>query len=140
AALMRQSLVQAIHHAQHRKAFGTRLVEQPLMQNVLADLAIESEAATCLMLRLARATDDREHSAQQRAFGRVGVALGKYWTNKRVGGFIHEAMECLGGSGYVEESVLPRLYREAPLGGIWEGSGNVICLDVLRAMHKEPEC
>ena len=104
------------------------------MRNVLADLAIESEAATQLLMRLARAFDEND-----RAFTRIGVAIGKYWLGKRAPAFVAEALECLGGNGYVEESILPRLYREAPLNSIWEGSGNVICLDILRAMNKEPE-
>ncbi len=135
AALMRQALVQAVHHATHRVAFGRRLIEQPLMRNVLADLALESEAATATMLRLARAYDD----AGERHFARVATAVAKYWVCKRAPAFVAEALECLGGNGYVEESSMPRLYREAPLNGIWEGSGNVICLDVLRALAHGPE-
>jgi putative acyl-CoA dehydrogenase len=109
------------------------------MQNVLADLALESEAATALMLRLARAFEAPEGSAE-RAFARIATAAAKYWVCKRAPQAIAEAMECLGGGGYVEESNLPRLYREAPVNAIWEGSGNVICLDVLRALVREPEC
>jgi putative acyl-CoA dehydrogenase len=139
AGLMRQALAQAVHHAAHRSAFGRRLAEQPLMQNVLADLALESEAATALALRLARAFDESETSPSARAFARIATAVAKYWVCKRAPHMIYEAMECLGGNGYVEESVLPRLYREAPVNAIWEGSGNVICLDVLRAMVREPE-
>ena len=139
ASLMRQALVQAIHHARHRKAFGRLLVDQPLMQNVLADLALESEAATILMMRLARAFDGRETGAGERGFARLGTAAAKYWVSKRGPAQVNEALECLGGNGFVEESILPRLYREAPLNSIWEGSGNVICLDILRAMTKEPE-
>ena len=139
AGLMRQALAQAIHHARHRSAFGRRLIEQPLMQNVLADLALEVEAATALSLRVARAFDESPGDPEAAAFARLAVAVGKYWHNKRVVTVVGEAMECLGGAGYVEESILPRLYREAPLNGIWEGSGNVICLDVLRALHKNPE-
>jgi putative acyl-CoA dehydrogenase len=139
ASLMRQALVQAIHHARHRKAFGKLLVDQPLMQNVLADLALESEAATILMMRLARAFDAREADAGERGIARLGTAAAKYWVSKRGPAQVNEALECLGGNGYVEESILPRLYREAPLNSIWEGSGNVICLDILRAMSKEPE-
>jgi len=137
AALMRQALAQAIHHARHRRAFGSLLVEQPLMRNVLADLALESEAATTLLLRLARAVD-RSAEPHEAAFGRLGIALGKYWVCKR--GPVHtgEAMECLGGNGYVEETILPRLYREAPVNSIWEGSGNVNALDLLRALAKQP--
>ncbi len=139
AAGMRQALVQAIHHTRHRAAFGKRLVEQPLMQNVLADLCLEWEAATLGMMRLARAYDEEARNERERHFARLATAVIKYWVCKRAPAFVAEALECLGGAGYVEESVLPRLYREAPLNGIWEGSGNVICLDVLRAMAKEPE-
>src|SRR5437899_6523633 len=136
AAGMRQALVQAVHHCSHRSAFGRLLIEQPLMRAVLADLAIESEAATILMMRLARAYDRRE---QEGGFRRLGTAIAKYWVCKRAAPMVAEALECLGGNGYVEESILPRLYREAPLNSIWEGSGNVICLDVLRALQKEPQ-
>jgi putative acyl-CoA dehydrogenase len=139
ASLMRQALVQALHHTRHRKAFGRLLVDQPLMQNVLADLALESEAATMLMMRLARAFDGREADMGERGFARLGTAAAKYWVSKRGPAQVNEALECLGGNGFVEESILPRLYREAPLNSIWEGSGNVICLDILRAMSKEPE-
>ncbi len=139
AAIMRQALAQAAHHAAHRSAFGKLLSEQPLMQNVLADLAVESEAATMLMMRLARAYDSDEGDSEQRAFARLATAVGKYWVCKRCPGAIGEALECHGGAGYVEESILPRLYREAPVNSIWEGSGNVMCLDVLRAMKREPE-
>ena len=138
AALMRQALVQAVHHARHRKTFGKLLIEQPLMCNVLADLALESEAATVLMVRLAASFDRRETDDRERAFCRVATAIAKYWLCKRSPAHVSEALECLGGNGYVEESIMPRLYREAPLYSIWEGSGNVICLDVLRALAKEP--
>src|SRR5439155_11322146 len=137
SAMMRQALVQAIHHCSHRRAFGRRLIEQPLMRAVLADLAIESEAATILMMRLARAYDRR--SAEEAGFRRLATAVTKYWVCKRAPALVAEALECLGGNGYVEESMMPRLYREAPLNGIWEGSGNVICLDVLRAMGRDAE-
>ena len=139
AAALRQSLVQAIHHTRHRTAFGKRLVEQPLMQNVLADLSLEWEATTWAMARLARAYDDAERNEEERHFARLATAVIKYWACKRTPPFVAEALECLGGAGYVEESILPRIYREAPLNGIWEGSGNVICLDVLRAMRREPQ-
>ncbi len=139
AALMRQAVVQAIHHAGHRQAFGRLLINQPLMQNVLADLCLESEAATLLVMRLARAFDAREQNAAERGFARLATAIAKYWVCKRAPAQVNEALECLGGNGFVEESILPRLYREAPLNSIWEGSGNVICLDILRAMQKEPE-
>lgn len=145
AALMRQALAQAQHHAAHRHAFGRRLLDQPLMRNVLADLALESEAATTLMLRVARAYDDAdgatdgEEAEAPRALRRILTAIAKYWVCKRAPTMVVEALECHGGNGYVEESILPRLYREAPLSSIWEGSGNVMCLDVLRAMQREPE-
>ena len=134
AAIVRQALVQAIHHCRHRMAFGAALVNQTLMRAVLADLALESEAATALMLRLARAYDEGD-----RPFARLATAVAKYWVSKRAAVLVAEALECLGGAGYVEESILPRLYREAPLNSIWEGSGNVIALDVMRAIQKEPE-
>jgi len=134
ASTMRAALSQAIHHATHRAAFGGFLIDKPLMQNVLADLALESEAATTLVLRLAGAVDRDEQ-----AFKRLAVAVGKYWVTKRGPVFTGEALECLGGNGYVEDSGMPRLYREAPLNSVWEGSGNVNALDVLRAMAKEPE-
>ncbi len=138
AGLMRQALAQALHHAGHRRAFGKLLIEQPLMRNVLADLTIESEAATLLMVRLARSFDARESDERERSFCRIATAIAKYWLCKRSPVHVGEALECLGGNGYVEESIMPRLYREAPLYSIWEGSGNVICLDVLRALAKDP--
>jgi putative acyl-CoA dehydrogenase len=137
--LMRQALAQALHHTQQREAFGRRLIQQPLMRNVLTDLALEVEAATTLMLRLAEAFDHGRDDEGERAFARIATAVGKYWVCKRAPSMIYEAMECLGGAGYVEESILPRLYREAPVNAIWEGSGNVMCLDVLRAMVREPD-
>ncbi|NNL65831.1 MAG: isovaleryl-CoA dehydrogenase, partial [Myxococcales bacterium] len=139
AGLMRRALAQAVHHARHRNTFGKRLADHALMENVLADLALESEAATALMLRLARAYDAGAEDPGESAFARIATAVGKYWVCKRAPGMIYEAMECLGGNGYVEDSGLPRLYREAPVNAIWEGSGNVICLDVLRAMVREPD-
>ena len=138
ASLMRQAVAQATHHTAHRSAFGKLLSDQPLMVNVLADLAIESEATTILMMRLAGAFDRAADPAEAR-FRRVGVAIAKFWTCKRAIAVVAEALECHGGNGYVEESILPRLYREAPLNSIWEGSGNVNALDVLRAMRREPE-
>jgi putative acyl-CoA dehydrogenase len=134
AAAMRAAVEQATHHAAHRSAFGKLLVDQPLMRNVLADLCIESEAATMTALRLARAYDRGED-----AFARVATAVAKYWVCKRGPGHAAEALECLGGNGYVEESALPRIYRQQPLQSVWEGSGNVICLDVLRALRRSPE-
>lgn len=136
SALMRRALVEALHHAHHRSAFGKKLIDQPLMKNVLSDLSIESEAATVLMMRLARAFDSSDPNEQ--AFRRLATAISKYWVCKRAPFFTYEAMECLGGAGYVEESILPRLYRETPVNSIWEGSGNVNCLDVLRAVQKDP--
>jgi putative acyl-CoA dehydrogenase len=140
ATLMRRTLVEAGHHARHRSAFGARLIDQPLMRNVLADLALESEAATTLTLRLAGAADRavRGDTGEQ-AFRRIATAVGKYWVTKRGPAFTAEALECLGGNGYVEDSGMPRHYREAPLLSIWEGSGNVNALDVLRALRREPD-
>ncbi len=137
-ALIRAAVVQAMHHASQRAAFGKRLVEQPLMQSVLADLCVESEAATLTAMRLAGAYDRAGTVEREGHFRRLATAVSKYWICKRAPSLIYEASECLGGFGYVEESGLPRLYREAPVNSIWEGSGNVICLDVLRAMGKEP--
>jgi putative acyl-CoA dehydrogenase len=134
AGLMRAALTQAIHHAAHRSTFGQLLLDAPLMQSVLADLALESEAATALAIRLAAGIDSGET-----AFSRLALAAAKFWICKRTPYAVGEALEALGGNGYVEESGLPRLYREAPLNSIWEGSGNVIALDVLRAMSREPE-
>ncbi|WP_117211321.1 acyl-CoA dehydrogenase family protein [Allorhizocola rhizosphaerae] len=134
AGLMRAALVQAVHHSSLRQAFGALLIDQPLMRVVLADLAVESEAATALALRLAAAVD-----AGEVAFGRLATAVAKFWVCKRASTVAAEALECLGGNGYVEDSGMPRLYREAPLNSIWEGSGNVIALDTLRAMAKQPD-
>jgi putative acyl-CoA dehydrogenase len=140
AAGMRAAVVQAAHHATYRSAFGGRLLDKPLMRNVLADLQLESEAATTLMLRLAGAVDRAQRGdTDEQAFKRIAVAVGKYWVCKRQPPLVAEALECLGGNGYVEESGLPRLYREAPLNSLWEGSGNVQALDVLRAMVRSPE-
>jgi putative acyl-CoA dehydrogenase len=136
AGLMRQAVSQAVHHSTYREAFGGRLIDKPLMRNVLADLALESEAATVLGLRLAAAYDDG--GEQERAFLRIAVPAAKYWVTKRCTPVAVEAMECLGGNGYVEESGLPRLLRESPLNSVWEGAGNVQALDVLRALQREP--
>ncbi|MQA74216.1 MAG: DNA alkylation response protein [Solirubrobacterales bacterium] len=148
---MRAGTARAIHHAQGRAAFGKQLVDQPLMRNVLADLAIESEAATISALRLARAFDEAHAAADDADPGRAGAdppagdlrrlatPVLKYWLCKRAPGHAGEALECFGGNGYIEESGMPRLYRESPLNGIWEGSGNVQCLDVLRAIVRSPE-
>ncbi|OHC26388.1 MAG: DNA alkylation response protein [Pseudomonadales bacterium RIFCSPLOWO2_12_59_9] len=137
SSLMRQALTQASHHCAHRQVSGRLLSEQPLMQNVLADLALESEAALALTMRLGRALD-RPQDEQEQKFTRLVTAIGKYWICKRAPAMINEAAECMGGAGYVEETILPRLYREAPVNSTWEGSGNVQCLDVLRALSKEP--
>lgn len=137
SSLMRQALSQAAHHCAYRQVGGRVLAEQPLMQNVLADLALESEAALALTLRMGRALD-RPHDAQEAKFARLVTAIGKYWICKRAPAMINEAAECMGGAGYVEDTILPRLYREAPVNSTWEGSGNVQCLDVLRALSKEP--
>jgi len=136
SGLMRAALAQAIHHARHRTAFQKRLVDQPLMTNVLADMALESEAAAALTFRLARAYDENDEAAL--AIRRVLTPAAKFWICKRTPYLVAEAMEVLGGSGYIEECVMPRLYREAPVNSIWEGSGNVMCLDVLRAMSRTP--
>jgi putative acyl-CoA dehydrogenase len=137
---MRIGIANAIHHATYRNVFGARLLEQPAMVNVLADLAVDSEAATTVVLRLAGAVDRAVRGdATEAAVRRVGLAVTKYWLCKRFSTHAAESLECLGGNGYVEESGLPRLYREAPLVSIWEGSGNVAALDTLRAMVKEPE-
>jgi putative acyl-CoA dehydrogenase len=139
AAGMRVGVAQATWHAAHRSAFGKRLADQPLMRNVLADLAIEAEAATALGLRLARAYDEAQGDPAAQHFKRLATAIGKYYVCKRAPGHAYEALECLGGNGYVEASGMPRLYREAPLASIWEGSGNVMALDVLRALSRSPE-
>lgn len=147
AALMRAALVQAIHHARHRVAFSRKLAEQPLMRNVLADLALECEAATVLFMRLARAFDahlaaEREGTAEaeaERAWRRIITPSAKFWVCKRALAFTGEAMEVWGGNGYVEEGPMARFYREAPVNSIWEGSGNVMCLDVLRAIERDPQ-
>jgi putative acyl-CoA dehydrogenase len=137
-SLMRRALNEAAWHAAHRSAFGSLLVDKPLMQNVLADLAVEAEAATALAMRLAAAVDDAG-DPHEAALRRIALPLAKFWVCKRTPSMVAEALECLGGNGYVEESVLPLLYREAPLNSVWEGSGNVNALDVLRALSREPE-
>ncbi|WP_328967154.1 acyl-CoA dehydrogenase family protein [Streptomyces sp. NBC_00239] len=140
ASGLRLGAVRAVHHATHRHAFGKALVDQPLMRNVLADLVLESEAATAVALRLAGATDRVVRGDQGEALlRRIGLAVTKYWVCKRAPGHAAEALECLGGNGYIEDSGMPRLYREAPLSSIWEGSGNVAALDALRAMARQPE-
>jgi putative acyl-CoA dehydrogenase len=138
AGLMRMALAQAVHHCQHRNVFGKRLADQPMMHAVLADLALELEGAVALVMRLSRAFDRAADDAGEAAYARLITPAAKYWICKTAPAFIYEAMECLGGNGYVEESIMPRLYREAPVNAIWEGSGNVMCLDVLRALKSEP--
>jgi putative acyl-CoA dehydrogenase len=139
AALMRQSALQAANHASGRSAFGKVLIDQPLMAGVLADLALESEAAIRMTMRVAQAYDRHTSSTAEAQFKRIASAISKYWICKRAPMQVAEALECMGGNGYVEEGPMPRLFRESPLLGIWEGSGNVICLDVLRAVAKEPD-
>jgi putative acyl-CoA dehydrogenase len=134
---LRRGTLEAMHHTRYRSAFGKPLVDQPAMQNVLADLAVESEAATVSAMRVARSYDEDDAGAT--AFRRFATAVMKYWVCKRAPGHAAEALECLGGNGFIEDSGLPLLYRDAPLGSIWEGSGNVAALDVLRALVKEPE-
>jgi putative acyl-CoA dehydrogenase len=138
AGLMRQALVQALNHTSRRAAFGKILKDQPLMKNVLADMCVESEAATLLTMRLARAFDGRVTDVKEDQFKRIATAVAKYWLCKRAPVLAAEALECHGGNGFVEESIMPRLFRESPVNSVWEGSGNVICLDVLRAMRTEP--
>ena len=139
AAIMRSAVVNAFHHARHRAAFGTALADQPLMRNVLADLALETEAATVMAMRLARGFDDAVADPAAGALVRLATAITKFWICKRAPTVVAEAMECLGGNGYVEDGPQPRLYREAPVNGIWEGTGNVICLDILRTIVRRPE-
>ena len=134
ASTLRRAVAEALHHANYRYAFGRRLIEQPLMKNVLADLCLESEAATALVMRLARGFDEAARDEGQMKFTRLVTAIAKYWITRRTMVAVGEAMECLGGNGYVEESALPRLYRDTPVNSIWEGCGNVQCLDVLRAI------
>jgi putative acyl-CoA dehydrogenase len=139
AGMMRAGLTQALHHCEHRAAFGAKLVDHAAMQNVLADLALESEAATLTAFRLAEAFDRGAQDANERMLARIMTPVAKYWLCKRNPVFTFEAMECLGGNGFVEDGPFGRLFRESPLNGIWEGSGNVICLDVLRSVEREPE-
>lgn len=137
--LMRSGLAHALHHARHRSVFQKHLADQPLMQAVLSDMALHVEASTALVMRLCRAFDRTPHDTAEAAYMRLLTPAIKYWTCKSAPGFLYEAMECLGGNGYVEEGILARHYREAPVNAIWEGSGNVMCLDVLRALSREPE-
>ncbi|MEG3178722.1 acyl-CoA dehydrogenase family protein [Sphingomonas sp. RB3P16] len=134
--IMRAALAQAVHHVAHRRAFQKTLIDQPLMRAVIADLAIEYEAAVVLSTRMARAFDATDD--QGRGYARLAVALAKYWLTKRNPNFVFECMECHGGGGYTEETPMPRLFRESPLNAIWEGSGNVIALDILRTLVREP--
>lgn len=138
SAGIRMATSQAIDHCSQRSAFGKRLIEQPIMRNVLADLALEAEASISLTMRMARALDNR-NDEQEAKLIRIGTAIGKYWICKRSPGHAYEAMECIGGSGVMEDGPMPRLFRESPVNAIWEGSGNVQCLDVLRAMQRAPE-
>jgi putative acyl-CoA dehydrogenase len=140
AGLMRQAVAQAAHHVAHRRAFQRALIDQPVMANVVADLALESEAALWLAMRFNAALDRAEDNESERLIGRIGAPIAKYWICKRASAVAYEALECHGGNGFIEDHLMARLYREAPLNGIWEGTGNVICLDVLRAMMREPEC
>lgn len=138
AGIMRRALTEAVHHTRHRSAFKRLLADQPLMQSTLADMAVESEASTLLTMRAAQATDRSQNNETERLLARVLVPAAKYLVCKRTPYFVAEALECMGGNGFVEESITARLYREAPLNGLWEGSGNVICLDVLRALRRAP--
>ena len=140
AALMRQAVSQTAHHVAHRRAFQRALIDQPIMQNVVADLALEAEAAAWLSFRFVAALDREGDSEAERLLGRIGAPIAKYWVCKRVTPVVVEALECHGGNGFIEDHLMARLYREAPLNGIWEGTGNVICLDVLRSMEREPGC
>jgi putative acyl-CoA dehydrogenase len=140
ASYMRQALANAMWHTAHRTAFQRKLIDQPLMRKVLAGMAIESEAATALAFRVARSFDERALDSKAANFSRIATPIGKYWLNKRVVNHVHEAMEIHGGGGYVEEGSMARLFRQSPLNSIWEGSGNIICLDVLRVMAREPDC
>ena len=140
AGLMRQALAQSAHHVAHRRAFQRALIDQPIMANVIADMALEVEAATWLAFRFVAALDREKDSEAERLLGRVGAPIAKYWICKRAPAIAAEAVECHGGNGFIEDHLMGRLYREAPLNGIWEGTGNVICLDVLRSMTREPGC
>jgi len=139
AGIMRQTLFRALHHTQQRSAFGAKLIDKPLMSNVLADLSLESEAATSLVMRLAGSIDRAATDENEARFSRVVTAITKYWLAKRASANAFEALECHGGFGYIEDSMMPRFYREAPVQSVWEGSGNVICLDVLRAIDRDPD-
>lgn len=139
AGMIRQAVSQAVHHCSYRTVFQKKLIDQPLMANVLADLALETEAATALSFRVARSFDRAHEDEAEAAFRRIMTPAAKYWVCKRAPNLAYEAMECLGGNGYVEEGIAGRIYREMPVNAIWEGSGNVMCLDVLRALGREPQ-
>lgn len=139
SGLMRQALSQAIHHASHRRAFQRGLIDQPMMRSVLADLAVESEAMLWMNMRLAHALDRSKSNCTEALLSRIATPVAKYWVCKRAPQFVAEALECHGGNGFIADHLMERLYREAPLNGIWEGTGNVICLDVLRAMQRKPD-
>jgi len=139
SGLMRQGVAQITHYCSQRSAFGKPLTKQPLMQNVLADLILENEASIAFSMRLARSLDQSSQMIQEKHLVRMGTAIGKYWICKRTPGHVYEAMECIGGSGVMEDSIMPRLFRESPINTIWEGSGNVQCLDMIRAMNRSPE-
>src|SRR5215204_1977523 len=136
---MRQAQSQANHHKNKRRAFKSGLVDLPIMRNVVADLAVESEAMMWMSLRLARAIDGCDADRAEALLSRICTPVAKYWACKRAPQFVAEALECHGGNGFIADHLMERLYREAPLNGIWEGTGNVICLDVLRSMQREPE-
>jgi putative acyl-CoA dehydrogenase len=139
AAYMRQAVANALWHTSHRTAYQKHLIDQPLMRSVLADLVVESEAATALAFRIAHSFDESATDSEASLFARIATPVGKYWLNKRVVPFVAEAIEAHGGAGYIEEGLMPRLYRQAPLNSIWEGSGNIVCLDVLRALGRQPQ-
>jgi putative acyl-CoA dehydrogenase len=139
SGLMRQALSQAIHHTSNRRAFQRHLVDLPLMRNVIADLAVESEAMMWMSMRLARALDRSAADRAEALLSRIATPVAKYWACKRAPQFVAEALECHGGNGFIADHLMERLYREAPLNGIWEGTGNVICLDVLRCVQREPD-
>lgn len=140
AGLMRHAMAQAAHHVTWRRAFQKSLIDQPLMTNVIADLAVEVEAATWLAFRFVHALDREAESESERLLGRIGAPIAKYWVCKRATPMVAEALECHGGNGFIEDHLMARLYREAPLNGIWEGTANVVCLDVLRAIQRQPAC
>jgi putative acyl-CoA dehydrogenase len=140
AGLMRHALAQAAHHTTWRRAFQKALIDQPLMTNVIADLAVEVEAAAWLAFRFVHALDQESENESERLLGRIGAPIAKYWICKRATAVVVEALECHGGNGFVEDHLMARLYREAPINGIWEGTGNVVCLDVLRSIQKFPAC